>query len=78
VTLGAHLFGLLNVSQVGLELVANHLFSQCNIHLEAFYRLRIQDVQALILFGALFPPSVAPVSQQDFGIMELMLSASVP
>jgi hypothetical protein len=34
VTLGAHLFGLLNVSQAGLELavaVAALLFSQCNV-----------------------------------------------
>jgi hypothetical protein len=32
----------------------------------------------LILLGALFLPSVAPASQQDFWFTELMLSASTP
>jgi hypothetical protein len=32
----------------------------------------------LILFGALFLPNVATVSQQDFWFTELMLSASAP
>jgi hypothetical protein len=45
---------------------------------EAFYRLGVQGVEVLILLGALFPPSVAPVSQQGFGVMELMLSGSAP
>jgi hypothetical protein len=44
VTLGAHLFGLLNVSQAGLEPVvlvvqvvaAVHLFSQCNVVWRSF------------------------------------------
>jgi hypothetical protein len=44
---------------------------------EAFFRLGVQSIEVLILFGALFPPSVAPVSQQDFWFMELTLSASV-
>jgi hypothetical protein len=33
---------------------------------EALYGLWVQGVKVLILFGALFLPSVAPVSQQDF------------
>jgi hypothetical protein len=33
---------------------------------EAFYGLGLQDVEVLIVLGALFPPSVAPVSQQGF------------
>jgi hypothetical protein len=32
----------------------------------------------LILLGALFPPSVAPVSQQYFWFTELKLSSSAP
>jgi hypothetical protein len=31
---------------------------------EAFHGLGVQGVEVLILFGALFPPSVAPESQQ--------------
>jgi hypothetical protein len=38
---------------------------------EAFYGLGI-------LLGALFLPSVAQESQQDFGVMELMLSGFAP
>jgi hypothetical protein len=45
-------------------------------HREAFYVLGIQGVEALILLGALFLPSVAPTSQQGFGVTELMLSSS--
>jgi hypothetical protein len=45
---------------------------------EAFCGSRDQDVEVLILLAALFLPSVAPVSQQGFGVSELMLSASVP
>jgi hypothetical protein len=45
-------------------------------HREALYMLGIQDVKALILLGAFFLPSVAPVSQQSFWFMELSLSAS--
>jgi hypothetical protein len=33
---------------------------------EAFYRLAVQGIKILILFGALFPPSAAPASQQEF------------
>jgi hypothetical protein len=33
---------------------------------EALYVLGVQGVEVLILLGALFPPSVAPVSEQDF------------
>jgi hypothetical protein len=44
VTLAAHLFGLLNVSQAGLELVvaavAAFLFSQCNMAWRSFPRAR--------------------------------------
>jgi hypothetical protein len=47
-------------------------------HGEAFHRLGVQGVEVLILLGALFLPSVAPVSQQGFWFMELMLSASAP
>jgi hypothetical protein len=35
-------------------------------HREALYRLGVQGVKVLILLGALFLPSVAPASQQDF------------
>jgi hypothetical protein len=45
---------------------------------DAFCRLGVQDVEVLILLAASFPPSVAPVSQQSFGVSELMLSASAP
>jgi hypothetical protein len=33
---------------------------------EAFYWQGIQGIDVLILLGALFPPSVAPISQQGF------------
>jgi hypothetical protein len=45
---------------------------------KVFHGLGVQTVKVLILLGALFPPGVAPASQQGFGVMELMLSASVP
>jgi hypothetical protein len=45
---------------------------------ETFYWLGVQGVEILILLGALFLPSVAPVSQQGFWFTELMLSASLP
>jgi hypothetical protein len=35
-------------------------------HGEALYRLGVHGVKVLILLGALFLPSVAPVSQQEF------------
>jgi hypothetical protein len=47
-------------------------------HGEAFYGLVVQGVKIVILLGALFPPSVAPASQQDFCFTGLTLSASVP
>jgi hypothetical protein len=37
-------------------------------HGEAFHRLGVQDVKVLILLVALFLPSVAPASQQGFGV----------
>jgi hypothetical protein len=47
-------------------------------HGEDFYGLGVQGVEVLIIFGALFPPSVAPASQQSSGVMELTLSDSAP
>jgi hypothetical protein len=60
--------GLLNVSQAGLEpaVVGALLFSQCNVVWRSFHRLGVQGVEVLVLFGALFLPTVAPVSQQGF------------
>jgi hypothetical protein len=45
---------------------------------EAFHGPGVQGVKGLILVGALFLPSVAPVSQGGFGVMELRLPASIP
>jgi hypothetical protein len=45
---------------------------------KSFPQVRVQDVEVLILLAALFLPSVALASQQSFGALELMLSASVP
>jgi uncharacterized membrane protein YqaE (UPF0057 family) len=45
---------------------------------EVFYGIGAQGVKVLILLGALFLPSVAPVFQRGFGVMELTLSVSVP
>jgi hypothetical protein len=71
--------------EAGLELVMAAVavvaalnFSQCNVLWGSFPQLGVQGVEGLILVGALFPPSVAPMSQGGFGVMELMLSASVP
>jgi hypothetical protein len=47
-------------------------------HGEVFHRLGVQNTKFLILLAALFPPSVAPVSQQGFGVLGLTLYASVP
>jgi hypothetical protein len=47
-------------------------------HGEAFQRLGVQGVEVSILVGGLFLPSMTPVSQQDFGVTELTLSASIP
>jgi hypothetical protein len=52
------------------------LFSQCNVVWQSFVGLRVQGVKVLILLCALFLPSVAPASQQDFWFTELTLSAS--
>jgi hypothetical protein len=54
------------------------LFSRVTWCGEAFYGLGVQGVEVLILLGALFSASMAPASQQGFGVMELMLSASAP
>jgi hypothetical protein len=85
VMLGAHLFGLPNVSQACLEPVAAvatamtaHLFSQCNVAWRSFLGLGGQGVEVLILLGVLFPPCVASASQQGFGVTELTLSGSAP
>jgi hypothetical protein len=45
---------------------------------KAFFRLEVQGVKVLVVLGALFPPCVAPVAQQGFGVMELTLSGSAP
>jgi hypothetical protein len=39
---------------------------QCNMAWRTFYGLGLQGVKVLILLVALFPPSVAPASQQGF------------
>jgi hypothetical protein len=68
--LGTHLFSLPNVSQAGLEPVvvvaAAHLFSQCNVAWRSFPQARSSGCRSLTFLGALFLPSVAPVSQQGF------------
>jgi hypothetical protein len=73
-----HLFGLPNVSQAGLELVVVAMVANVMWHGETFYGLEFQGVEVLILLGALFPPSVAPTSQQGFGVTQLTLSGSAP
>jgi hypothetical protein len=83
---GAHLFVLSIDEQGGLEwwwwqqqqreMAPN--FLSITWHGKAFHGLGVQDVESLILVGALFLPSVAPTSEGGFGVMELMLSASVP
>jgi hypothetical protein len=80
--LGTHLFSVPNVSQTGLELAYGGaealLFSQCNVVWRSFVQAGVQGVEVLIHLGALFLPSVALASQQDFLFIELTLSASVP
>jgi hypothetical protein len=44
--------------------VAAFMFSQCKVFWEASNRLEVQDVKGLNLVGALFPPSVAPMSRE--------------
>jgi hypothetical protein len=65
------------------EVWSQHLVAQqpsCFLNVilcgETFHRLGVQGVEVLILLTALFLPSVAPASQQGFGVMELMLSPS--
>jgi hypothetical protein len=61
---------LVCISQAGLELASGGmgalLFLSVTWYGEALYRLEVQGVTVLIIFGALFLPSVALVSQQDF------------
>jgi hypothetical protein len=47
-------------------------------HGEAVYRLGVRGVRVSILLGVIFLPSVALVSQQSFGLTELMLSCFFP
>jgi hypothetical protein len=82
---GMHLFGLSNVLQTGLEpVVASVVAWQLSSFLcvmccgDAFHGLGVHSVEDLILVGALFLPSVAPVCQRGFGVMEFRLCASVP
>jgi hypothetical protein len=49
-----------------LVVAAALLFSQCNVVWRSFCGLVVQGVEVLILLGALFLPSVAPASKQDF------------
>jgi hypothetical protein len=80
VTLGAHLFVCqMSPKQVwSWHLAVPEPFSFLSVMWrgEALYTLGVQGVEVLIPLGALFLPSVAPASQQDFLFMELMLSAS--
>jgi hypothetical protein len=68
--LGAHLFSLPNVSQTDLKpVVGGRQQPTCFLSVTwhgAFYWLGVQGVEVLIVFGALFPPSVAPATQQHF------------
>jgi hypothetical protein len=61
---------LLDVSQAGLDLESGGmgalLFSQGNMVCRSFLWAGGSGVNVLILLGALFLPSVAPSSQQDF------------
>jgi hypothetical protein len=58
--------------------VAALKFTQCNVLWRSLHGQGVQDVESLILVGAFFLPSVAPVSQGSFGVTELGLFASVP
>jgi hypothetical protein len=82
-----HLFALPNVSQAGMEPAVVGWqwqwqwqltsFLSVTWHGEAFHGLGVQAIEVLILVGRLFLPCVAPACQQDFGVTELTLSASV-
>jgi hypothetical protein len=80
--LGAHLLVCqMSPKQVWSQLLAVQqpsCFLTVTWHGEAFHRLGVQSVEVLILFAALFPPSVPPASQQDFGVTKLTLSAFAP
>jgi hypothetical protein len=83
VMLGAHLLVCqMSIKQVWsqhLVVVRALLFSQCNVARRSFPWARGSGYpEVVILLAALLPPNVAPVSQQGFGVKELMLSASVP
>jgi hypothetical protein len=74
--------GLPNVSQACFSWCLEAWEPSCFLSVmwcgEALYGLGVQGVEVLILLGALFLPSAAPVSQQDFRFTELKLSASAP
>jgi hypothetical protein len=77
VMLGAHLFGLLNVSQARLS----WWWPTCSLsvwHGEAFHGLGIQGSKVSTLPCASPPPSMTPASLQAPWFTELTLSASVP
>jgi hypothetical protein len=61
-----------------VEVVADLLFSEYNMVWRSFLWARGSGCKVLILLGPLFLPSVAPSSQQGFGVMELTLSGSGP
>jgi hypothetical protein len=61
-----------------LAVAAAVLFSQYKVAWRSFVWAGVQSVEVLIVHGALFPPSVAPASQQSFWFTQLTLSASVP
>jgi hypothetical protein len=82
VILDTHLFDLPNVSQAGLELVvvvaeaAIHLFSVYNVAWRSFLWSRDSVCQSFDSSWCFIPPSIAPASQQGFGVTELTLSGS--
>jgi hypothetical protein len=54
------------------------IFSQCNMVWRSFLQARGSENQSFDLLGAVFPQNVAPVSQQGFGVTELMMFVSTP
>jgi hypothetical protein len=84
---GTYLFILPNVVELvavaapmvaAAAVVAAHKCSRVMWCGDTFLGPGVQGVEVLILLGALFLPRVTSVSQQDFGVMDLALSASVP
>jgi hypothetical protein len=77
--LGAHLLiCLMSPKQVwsqGLVAQKPSCFLNVTWHGEPLFRLGVQGVEVLIPLSALFLPSVAPESQQEFLLMDLMLYA---